>query len=599
MGSRPLRPEDPRRLGDFQLLARLGEGGMGVVYLGRDDIGRSVAVKTVRAEFADREEFRARFRSEVSRVRQVPSFCTAAVIDADPDSEVPYLVVEYVDGPSLQEVVTERGPVPAGDLHSVAVGVAAALTAIHGAGVIHRDLKPTNVLLSLGLPKVIDFGIARALEVTSQHTRTDQMVGTVAYMAPERLDPTVGEITPAADIFAWGAVVTYAGTGRSPFKGDSPMATAGRILTGEPELTGLPEPLVGLVRQALSKNPEDRPAAHELVQTLLAVPAQPAPAARSGTRPAGRTYGARDLLEQLIAEVPQQPPAPPSPVPDHRQPPATGRHAVGAPNSRFGARDLLQQLVSEGPPRQAPPPQPVAPPPVEPPRKPIVRRAVYAAVAIVVAIIAGATVALARTNDEKPGAAAPPAPSPAVSAGTLSFQGPSLFDPLTGPGRFKESVTEAGSCKYEDGVLHARSTGRTNYQCLAPADVFAGDLVINADLTVDTVNSCAQLWFRYHPTSSYLLSACGDRFVMEIVDGAIVAQTGREQSSALQPGTRHKLTVTVTGQSVSVAVDGSDVLRAGSGNAEITSGRVLLGAATGDQTGTAGVRFANLDIRAS
>src|SRR4029453_12659086 len=124
--------------------------------------------------------------------------------------------------------------VPPGDLHSVAFGMAAALTAIHGAGVIHRDLKPSHVLLSLGLPKVIDFGIAPPLEVASRHTRTDQMVGTVAYMPPERLDSAMGEITPAADIFAWGAVVAYASAGRSPFRGDSPMATAARILTVEP-----------------------------------------------------------------------------------------------------------------------------------------------------------------------------------------------------------------------------------------------------------------------------------------------------------------------------------------------------------------------------
>jgi serine/threonine protein kinase len=186
MATRPLRPQDPRWLGGYQLLGRLGEGGMGTVYLGRAKDGRVVAVKAIRPEYADQEEFRARFRSEVNRVLQVPAFCTAAVLDADPDHETPYLIVEYVDGPSLQEIVRERGPMAAGDLHGVAVGVAAALTAIHGAGVIHRDLKPTNVLFSLGLPKVIDFGIARALEPTSRHTRTDHVMGTVSYMAPER-----------------------------------------------------------------------------------------------------------------------------------------------------------------------------------------------------------------------------------------------------------------------------------------------------------------------------------------------------------------------------------------------------------------------------
>jgi serine/threonine protein kinase len=200
----PLRPGDPRRLGGYELLARLGEGGMGTVFLGRGAAGRLVAVKVIRPEFAYEDEFRARFRSEVNRARQVPPFCTAEVLDADPGHRTPYLVVEYVDGPSLAEVVDDQGPLAAGNLHSVAIGVATALAAIHGAGVIHRDLKPRNVLFSLGTPKVIDFGIARALEVTSQHTRTDQMVGTVAYMAPERFDGDSRTVTPAADVFAWG-----------------------------------------------------------------------------------------------------------------------------------------------------------------------------------------------------------------------------------------------------------------------------------------------------------------------------------------------------------------------------------------------------------
>jgi serine/threonine protein kinase len=174
-----LRPEDPRVLGRYELIGRLGEGGMGAVFLGRDPAGGLVAVKVIRAEYARDENFRARFRSEVNRAREVPAFCTAEVLDADPDHETPYLVVEYVDGPSLAEVIRQQGPLRGGSLHSVAVGVASALVAIHGAGIVHRDLKPANVLFALGSPKVIDFGIAKAVEATSHHTRTQEMVAQV------------------------------------------------------------------------------------------------------------------------------------------------------------------------------------------------------------------------------------------------------------------------------------------------------------------------------------------------------------------------------------------------------------------------------------
>ncbi|MFD0523254.1 serine/threonine-protein kinase [Paractinoplanes durhamensis] len=273
--TKPLRPDDPRRLGGYQLLARLGEGGMGAVFLAQDLDGRRVAVKLIRSELTADPAFRARFRSEVTRARQVPPFCTAAVLDADPEHPMPYLVVEYVDGSDLGELVRSNGPLRGGNLHSVAVGVATALVAIHSAGVIHRDLKPANVLCSLGTLKVIDFGIARAAESGTELTHPDQMVGTIAYMAPERF--ATGEdrqpAGPAADIFAWGVLIAYAATGRTPFAADSPVATAARILTQPPSLTGLSGPLRDLIAAALDKDPDRRPTAYELLDALLKVDA--------------------------------------------------------------------------------------------------------------------------------------------------------------------------------------------------------------------------------------------------------------------------------------------------------------------------------------
>nr|WP_093620926.1 serine/threonine-protein kinase [Actinoplanes philippinensis] len=274
----PLRPTDPRSIGRYRTLRRLGAGGMGSVYLAEDPAGRLVAVKVIRPEYAHEPEYRARFRSEVNRAREVPPFCTAEVLDADPDHDTPYLVVEYVDGPSLDEVVADQGPLTGGSLHGVSVGVAAALAAIHGAGVVHRDLKPRNVLFALGTPKVIDFGIARPLDPTSFHTRADQVVGTLAYMAPERLDAETDRLpTPAVDVFAWGAVVTFAGTGRTPFGGDSPAVTAARILTQPPRVGDLPPYLAELVAAALEKEPANRPTAPELLDRLLVTGAPSAP----------------------------------------------------------------------------------------------------------------------------------------------------------------------------------------------------------------------------------------------------------------------------------------------------------------------------------
>ncbi|MBB5869602.1 putative Ser/Thr protein kinase [Allocatelliglobosispora scoriae] len=241
---------------------------MGSVYLAEAPDGRQVAVKVIRSELLEREEFRARFRSEVTRAQTVPPFCTAEVIEADPDHDPPYLVIEYVDGPNLAQAMRESGPLKGAALHSLAVGVATALTAIHGAGVVHRDLKPGNVLLSRGSVKVIDFGIAREVDTSTALTSHNQVMGTVPYISPERLAGSSG-LTAAADIFAWGAVIAFAATGRTPFGGDTPATTAIRIMTEPPNLDGLTGPLRDIVERTLAKDPEERPTARELLDFLL------------------------------------------------------------------------------------------------------------------------------------------------------------------------------------------------------------------------------------------------------------------------------------------------------------------------------------------
>ncbi|WP_242905483.1 serine/threonine-protein kinase [Actinomadura terrae] len=296
---RPLEPADPRVVGGHHLIGRLGSGGMGTVYLGTDPVsGGRVAVKTIHPHLAGDPSYRRRFRDEAALAGRVASFCTARVLAHGEEDGRPYLVTDYVGGVSLHHRLGGDGPLPPADLHGVAVGVASALAAIHAAGLVHRDLKPGNVMLTLSGCRVIDFGIARSVaHGSTSHGRNSRgpnspgpnshgpnagrpnshgstsrgrtaangrVFGTPGWMAPEVL--LGGPATPAADIFAWGCLIAHAGTGRLPF-GDDLASTRGTL--GEPNLAGLPESLLPCVRAALARDPADRPSAPDLLLALV------------------------------------------------------------------------------------------------------------------------------------------------------------------------------------------------------------------------------------------------------------------------------------------------------------------------------------------
>ncbi|MFE7401390.1 protein kinase [Streptomyces sp. NPDC057557] len=278
-----LGPTDPQRIGAYRLLGRLGAGGMGQVYLARSDRGRTVAIKLVRRELAEQQEFRDRFRQEVHAARQVGSAWTAPVLDDDTEAAVPWVATGYVAGPSLQATVSGRagapvgpasgayGPLPERSVHILGAGLTHALQAIHAAGLIHRDLKPSNILLTIDGPRVIDFGIARALDTVAGGgglTRTGALVGSPGFMAPEQVR---GErVTPACDVFCLGSVLAYASAGRLPFGTSDSGAHAQmfRIAQEEPDLTGVPVGLVELVRDCLHKDPAARPTTDAILERL-------------------------------------------------------------------------------------------------------------------------------------------------------------------------------------------------------------------------------------------------------------------------------------------------------------------------------------------
>ncbi|MFD3329412.1 protein kinase [Streptomyces sp. NPDC058701] len=263
----PLEAGEPRTIGAYRLLGRLGAGGMGRVYLGRSAGGRTVAVKIVHPHFAADEEFRARFRREVEAARRVGGEWTAPVLDADPGAAVPWVATGYVAGPSLDRALTSHGPLPERSVRAVGAGLARALVAVHGLGLVHRDVKPSNVMLTLDGPRLIDFGIARATDGTASLTSTGVSVGSPGYMAPEQI---LGKgVTGAADVFSLGAVLAFAATGRPPFTGDNSATLLYKVVHEPPELGDVPAgQLRELIGACLAKAAPDRPAPGEVAAAL-------------------------------------------------------------------------------------------------------------------------------------------------------------------------------------------------------------------------------------------------------------------------------------------------------------------------------------------
>ncbi|MFJ4978887.1 serine/threonine-protein kinase [Streptomyces coeruleorubidus] len=299
-----LRREDPRVVGSFRLHRRLGAGGMGVVYLGSDKKGQRVALKVIRPDLAEDQEFRSRFAREVSAARRIRGGCTARLVAADLDADRPWFATQYVPGPSLHDKVAAEGPLGAADVAAVGAALSEGLVAVHEAGVVHRDLKPSNILLSPKGPRIIDFGIAWATGASTL-THVGTAVGSPGFLAPEQVRGAA--VTPATDVFSLGATLAYASMGDSPFGHGSSEVMLYRVVHEEPQLHGVPDALAPLVRACLAKDPEERPSTLQLSMRLKEIAAResqdlagvrpPAPRGAETDRPAD-TYPERGRRPQ-------------------------------------------------------------------------------------------------------------------------------------------------------------------------------------------------------------------------------------------------------------------------------------------------------------
>ncbi|MGW8889146.1 serine/threonine-protein kinase [Streptomyces sp. NPDC055749] len=294
-----LRREDPRLVGSFRLHRRLGAGGMGVVYLGSDRRGQRVALKVIRPDLAEDQEFRSRFAREVSAARRIRGGCTARLVAADLEADRPWFATQYVPGPSLHDKVAEEGPLSAAEVASIGAALSEGLVAVHEAGVVHRDLKPSNILLSPKGPRIIDFGIAWATGASTL-THVGTAVGSPGFLAPEQVRGAA--VTPATDVFSLGATLAYAAMADSPFGHGSSEVMLYRVVHEEPQLYDVHDALAPLVRACLAKDPEERPSTLQLSMRLKEIAAREAqglhdsrpPAQRSAPdtdRPTGRLDG--------------------------------------------------------------------------------------------------------------------------------------------------------------------------------------------------------------------------------------------------------------------------------------------------------------------
>ncbi len=381
----PLRPGDPVRVESYRLIGRLGEGGMGRVYVGLSPGGRQVAVKIIHPGHASDKQFRERFAREIEAARRVGGFHTASVVDADPSADPPWMVTAYIHGRSLYDTVREGGPLPADQVCMLGAGLAEGLAAIHACGLVHRDLKPSNVLLAEDGPRIIDFGIARAAGASSM-TTAGVVVGTYSYMSPEQVEGHVAG--PESDVFALGCTLAYAATGRSPFGDESIAIVVHRIASEPPNLDGVPEAhgLRQLISECLAKSPGDRPGLNAIMTRLSEAEneaAAAAPEAASGAWWTAKPPNGQPGASQPGASQPATPPpAPVSAVSGERYEPPTadGRNAgqasstppLGMPYPQASTAGSAENAAVNQPPQFPGQPTPQFPgPPVPFPSQPV------------------------------------------------------------------------------------------------------------------------------------------------------------------------------------------------------------------------------------
>lgn len=321
-----LRREDPRVVGSFRLHRRLGAGGMGVVYLGSDRKGQRVALKVIRPDLAEDQEFRSRFAREVSAARRIRGGCTARLVAADLEADRPWFATQYVPGPSLHDKVADEGALGAAEVAAIGAALSEGLVAVHEAGVVHRDLKPSNILLSPKGPRIIDFGIAWATGASTL-THVGTAVGSPGFLAPEQVRGAA--VTPATDVFSLGATLAYASTSDSPFGHGSSEVMLYRVVHEEAQLHGVPDALAPLVRACLAKDPEERPSTLQLSLRLKEIAAReaqgladvrpPGPRAAEADRPTGRLTDSYPEQQRTQSQRrPQGTPAPRGAAPPSR-----------------------------------------------------------------------------------------------------------------------------------------------------------------------------------------------------------------------------------------------------------------------------------------